>query len=70
MTGNDEDTEQLQRLLYELTIEHSDLDDIITRLSEMPDVDFLQLQRMKKRKLQIKDMMIKLKSKLIPDLDA
>lgn len=69
MTGNN-DIEQLKRMLYELTIEHGDLDDIIVRLSEMVDVDFLQLQRMKKRKLQLKDMIAKLKSKLIPDLDA
>lgn len=50
--------------------EHRDLDDAIQRLSESPFVDQLQLRRMKKRKLQLKDYIARLESRLIPDLDA
>jgi len=58
-----------QRLL-ELRIEHRDLDDAIARLAEDVAADQLRLRRLKKRKLQLKDAIIKLESKLIPDLDA
>lgn len=56
--------------LEELRIEHRDLDNIIHRLSEDPLVDQLQLRRMKKRKLNLKDMISRLESKLIPDIEA
>ena len=51
-------------------VEHRDLDDAIARLSEGPFVDQIQLRRMKKRKLLIKDQIAWLESHLIPDLDA
>ena len=56
--------------LTELRVEHRDLDDAISRLVNEPSVDDLQLRRMKKRKLQIKDVISKLESRLIPDMDA
>ena len=56
--------------LDELRLEHRDLDDVIGRLSEDPHVDQLQLRRMKKRKLYLKDLITRLESKLIPDIDA
>ena len=56
--------------LEELRVEHRDLDDIIQRLSLDPLVDQLQLRRMKKRKLNLKDMISRLESKLIPDIEA
>ena len=56
--------------LAQLRIEHRDLDDAIARLSEGPYVDQLQLRRLKKRKLQLKDAIARLQSELIPDLDA
>jgi hypothetical protein len=65
-----EDEETLRQRLYELRIEHRDLDDVIARLEEGPYVDQIQLRRMKKRKLQIKDAISRLESALIPDLDA
>lgn len=60
----------IQQQLEELRVEHRDLDEIIQRLSEDPLVDQLQLRRMKKRKLNLKDMIHRLESKLIPDIEA
>lgn len=56
--------------LKELRVAHRDLDDVITRLSEDPLVDQLQLRRLKKRKLMLKDQIARLESELIPDLNA
>lgn len=61
---------QLRERLQTLVSEHRDLDDVIIRLSSDPTVDQLQLTRMKKRKLQLKDMIARLRSKLIPDMEA
>ena len=56
--------------LKELRIEHRDLDDVIDRLSHDPCVDQLELRRLKKRKLMLKDEITRLESSLIPDLNA
>lgn len=64
------DTQALKRQLRDLRTEHRDLDEVIARLAEDPTVDQLQLRRLKKRKLQLKDMIARLESRLIPDLDA
>jgi len=61
--------ERMQRL-RELRIEHRDLDDVICRLSMDIYVDELQLRRLKKRKLLLKDQILRLESELIPDLNA
>ncbi|MBI1422595.1 MAG: DUF465 domain-containing protein [Gammaproteobacteria bacterium] len=60
----------IMQRLEELRVEHRDLDDIIQRLGMDPMVDQLQLRRMKKRKLNLKDMIGRLESKLIPDIEA
>lgn len=60
----------LETRLRELEVEHRDLDQIVLHLSAQPGVDELLLKRLKKRKLQLKDQMTRLKSLLIPDLDA
>jgi hypothetical protein len=60
----------IMQRLEELRVEHRDLDDIIQRLAMDPLVDQLQLRRMKKRKLNLKDMISRLESKLIPDIEA
>ncbi|MGE4313071.1 MAG: YdcH family protein [Pseudobdellovibrionaceae bacterium] len=65
-----EDEEALREKLAELRAEHQDLDDAIDRLAQMPVVDALQLQRLKKRKLHLKDMMQKIESNLLPDIIA
>ncbi len=56
--------------LRALRIEHRDLDEVISRLSMDIHVDELQLKRLKKRKLILKDQILKLESQLIPDLNA
>jgi hypothetical protein len=65
-------TELLHRLekLRELRIEHRDLDDVISRLQLDFKVDELQMKRLKKRKLLLKDQITRLESELIPDLNA
>jgi hypothetical protein len=64
------DIEHYRHRLVELRVEHRDLDDVIARLSRDPLVDELELKRLKKRKLMLKDMIAHLESKLIPDLNA
>jgi hypothetical protein len=64
------DSEALRSKLAELRTEHRDLDDVIERLSQDAAVDQLLLKRLKKRKLLIKDMMTRIESQPIPDLDA
>jgi hypothetical protein len=56
--------------LRQLRIEHRDLDDVISRLSLDFNVDQLQLKRLKKRKLMLKDQIARLESQQIPDLNA
>ena len=60
----------IARQLIELRTEHRDLDGAIGRMVADPHCDELQLRRMKKRKLRLKDIIARLESKLIPDLDA
>ena len=60
------DRDSLLRKLHELRSEHRDLDTVIARISAGP-VDQLQLQRLKKRKLMLKDEVSWLESRLIPD---
>ncbi len=62
--------EEVVRRILELRVEHRDLDDAIHALSQTDYVDQLQLKRLKKRKLNIKDTILKLESGLIPDVDA
>jgi hypothetical protein len=56
--------------LEELRSEHRDLDEVIQRLLETSPFNQLQIQRLKKRKLALKDQMTKLESKLLPDIIA
>lgn len=69
---NKVDTETFKRLarLRELRIEHRDLDDVIHRLQMDLYVNEVQLRRLKKRKLLLKDQIAQLESELIPDLNA
>lgn len=53
-----------------LRVEHNDLDVVINHLMEARHHDSMRIQRLKRRKLKIKDMIHRLESELIPDLDA
>ncbi len=61
------DRNSLLRKLHELRSEHRDLDTVIARLAEANPTDQLHLQRLKKRKLLLKDEISWLESRLIPD---
>ncbi len=65
-----EDEEDLREKLSELKQEHRDLDEIIDRMMSHQPIDFIQMQRLKKRKLTLKDMIQKLESNLLPDIIA
>ncbi len=65
-----DDIETLREKLVELQREHTDLNDVIDRLVTHQPVDFLQLQRLKKRKLILKDTIQKIESQLVPDIIA
>lgn len=64
------DAEQVRTRVIELEIEHRDLDSAIMLLNEASKRDDLQLRRLKKRKLQLKDQIIHLKMLLVPDIPA
>ena len=66
----DLDAETLRAKLAALMVEHRDLDDVIARLAERLPYDQLQLQRLKKRKLALKDQISKIESELLPDIIA
>ena len=65
-----DDISEITQLLAELREEHRDLDLAIKRMAEDSWQDQLQMRRLKKRKLKLKDWITRLESKLIPDLDA
>ncbi|MFN7272699.1 MAG: YdcH family protein [Gammaproteobacteria bacterium] len=74
---SDQDQDNIDRELFrnieklrQLRIEHRDLDEVISRLSMDIHVDQLQLKRLKKRKLMLKDQIERYTSQLIPDLNA
>jgi hypothetical protein len=65
-----DELEPLRRRLEALKEEHRDLDDVIARITEDGAFDQLQVQRLKKRKLSLKDQILKLESELHPDIIA
>jgi hypothetical protein len=65
-----DESELLRQRIKQLQIEHRDLDDVIARLCTNPEQDQLQLQRLKKRKLQLKDLIQVLERQLTPDIRA
>ncbi len=66
----DKEMEEVGVRIEVLKIEHRDLDDAIAALQAQSFVDPMQMRRMKKRKLFIKDMISKLESMMIPDMPA
>ena len=65
-----DDTDQMQKRLAELRLEHRDLDDVIAQLAQQATSNQLQIRRLKKRKLVIKDQIARLESALWPDIIA
>ncbi|MBC7134063.1 YdcH family protein [Oceanibaculum nanhaiense] len=65
-----EDEDRLKERLEELRTEHRDLDEVIARLSEQAPFDQIKLQRLKKRKLILKDQILRVESELLPDIIA
>ncbi len=65
-----DETETIEKELNDLRLEHRDLDDVIDHLIETRPFDQLQIQRLKKRKLSLKDQIIRLESQLLPDIIA
>ncbi len=61
------ETNKLLELLKNCEQEHRDLDEILIQLQEKNTVDFLQIQRLKKRKLILKDKILEIQNKLEPD---
>jgi hypothetical protein len=71
MTGMDKnETETLTLKLMELKVEHRDLDVVIEQYIQSGQVNDLLIKRLKKRKLQLKDFIARIESRLIPDLNA
>ena len=66
----DLDAEAIKQRLAALKSEHRDLDDVIAQLAASPTANQLQVQRMKKRKLALKDIMARLESMLLPNIIA
>jgi len=67
---DDQEQEALQARLAQLKSEHRDLDDIIAQLTESGSFDRLQIQRLKKRKLRLKDEIAGIEDQLTPDIIA
>jgi hypothetical protein len=63
-------TEEIKRRISELNLEHRDLDRAIEALETNPLHDELQLKRLKKRKLMLKDQIFMLQRQLVPDIPA
>lgn len=66
---NESQHESLRQKIHELQIEHRDLDEVISRLSDTT-VDQLQLRRLKKRKLHLKDHIAMLEKQITPNIFA
>ncbi len=64
------DLDAIAKRIIELQVEHRDLDQVISQIADVTSGDQLQLRRLKKRKLQIKDQITWLQIQLTPDIPA
>ena len=69
-TSSVESAEEIKRRIGELNLEHRDLDRAIEALEQNAVYDELQLKRLKKRKLMLKDQIFMLQRQLVPDIPA
>ena len=67
---NDEDERALREQLARLQQEHRDLDAAIAALAFAPSSDLIQVQRLKKRKLVLRDQIRRIEDQLTPDIIA
>jgi len=67
---NDDEIAAIREKLEALTVEHRDLDDVIARLVDDHHQDELQIRRLKRRKLMLKDQITLLAQQLVPDIRA
>jgi hypothetical protein len=70
MDLNEEEIARTRAQLYELQVEHRDLDLVIEHLTQAPPADQLLILRLKKRKLALKDRITLLERMLVPDIPA
>ena len=68
--ASDDSDIALERRLATLREEHQDLDDAVAALEERPQPDMLQIARLKRRKLALKDEIVRLEDELMPDIIA
>ena len=68
--SEDANQDQIVAQLHQLESEHRDLDDVIERLGDDKPFDQLKLQRLKKRKLALKDEITRVRSQILPDIIA
>jgi hypothetical protein len=66
----EEEIEAIKERIAQLKVEHRDLDDVITRLTQDPAHDELQIRRLKRKKLLLKDQIALLERQLTPDIPA
>jgi hypothetical protein len=66
----EQEEEELRRELLQLRQEHRDLDAAIAAMVETGDIDTIRIQRMKKRKLVLKDRIAAIEDRLLPDIIA
>ncbi len=66
----DEDESALREQLARLQQEHRDLDAAIAALAVSPGSDLIQVQRLKKRKLALRDQILQIEDRLTPDIIA
>ena len=69
-TDREQQQAQLRKRLEQLTLEHRDLDEVIREMALRPKTDLVRLQRLKKRKLTIKDEIRSIRQRLLPDIIA
>ncbi|MEN9774179.1 MAG: hypothetical protein RL322_1249 [Pseudomonadota bacterium] len=70
MTNSESERESIVRRIAELELEHRDLDAMIDILLAQTRADELQIRRLKKRKLQLKDAIGRLQMEIVPDVPA
>ena len=69
-SGADARRVELMQRIVQLRLEHRDLDDVLERLCYAPDYDSIQITRLKRRKLLLKDQIAWLQRELDPDVRA